>query len=299
MITIKPTVPDGFLAPNPPDFNAGPPMGPDDGVYPPGMTAYHEILVAPGPTDWLEYVPASYTGAVPVPLVFCLHGGGSSGWEQFTRTSWHRVADQTGLIAVYPTASEKLVWQVDQSGAPINRGNNRDIQVLLALLERMKKNYNIDAGRVFIQGMSMGDLMTTQMSRAFPELFAGAGQVAGPSTPDMLFDGDGAPKDFSGPVPVFQSRGSGDSNSIDPRITRTEINSMNRNYWLKVNGCDPVPELRLEGDDNLAFYTGPQADLIYRSFAGRTHGENHDEAIYMWNLGNTAQMPFRNAGIAR
>ena len=57
---------------------------------------------------------------------------------------------------------------------PKDISENHDIRMILGLIELMKKTYNIDAGRIFMQGMSMGNMMTDLFARNFGIVLAGA-----------------------------------------------------------------------------------------------------------------------------
>ena len=81
--------------------------------------------------------------------------------------------------------------------------NTRDIQLMIRLIEEMANKYNIDKGRVFMQGMSMGDLMTMQFARVFGEKLAGAANAAGPTPIEALFTEEGDLRPYSVPVPVL------------------------------------------------------------------------------------------------
>lgn len=63
------------------------------------------------------------------------------------------------------------------------------MKLVLALIGQMKSKYNIDPGRVFIQGMSMGNLMTSQMARYHAPVFAGKAGSAGPADPAFCLTG--------------------------------------------------------------------------------------------------------------
>ena len=69
---------------------------------------------------------------------------------------------------------------------------NHHIKFLKALIEEMKKKYDIDEGRVYMQGMSMGDIMTMMFSRVCGHLLAAADCTAGPTPPVALFNEDGS-----------------------------------------------------------------------------------------------------------
>ena len=50
------------------------------------------------------------------------------------------------------------------------------------------KKYNIDAGRIFMQGMSMGNMMTSLFARNFGNVLAGAAGSGCASFLSLLFD---------------------------------------------------------------------------------------------------------------
>ena len=52
---------------------------------------------------------------------------------------------------------------------------------------------------------------------------------------------------------------------------------------MKVNECDPIPQIRIEGEDNFAFYKGKKADLVYLDIKNRDHGQTLDEAFLYWD----------------
>ena len=78
----------------------------------------------------------------------------------------------------------------------------------------MKEKYNIDEGRVFMQGMSMGNLMTALFSRNFGNILAGAAGSGCSTFTNILFEEDGTVKNKGGHLPVWQSRP--ENNDIPP-----------------------------------------------------------------------------------
>ena len=256
-------------------------------------------VLADGVEDrWYEYVPASYDGTKPVPLVVGCHGGLMTGWGHAIYTSWTMVADREGFICVFPDAHTQRMWTVegifdnwDPSSAPdlpIQRAprdwrENHDMKYLEALIASMEEKYNIDRGRVFMQGMSMGNFMTGMFARYRGQLLAGAAGSGGPARPEMLYDADGNIKNLGGPLAIWQSRP--EKNGLPPGATYDEavINKYARFYWMKVNECDPIPQIRIEGEDNFAFYKGKKADLVYLDIKNRDHGQTLDEAFLYWD----------------
>ena len=172
-------------------------------VYPEHLQEFHGVVADGLEDEWYEYVPESYDPSRPVPLVIGLHGGLMTGWGHAIYTSWTLVADREGFICLFPNAHEKRMWTVEgvfetfrQEDAPDlpivlppeNMDDNHDIKMIQALIARMEEKYNIDKGRIFMQGMSMGNIMTGQFARNYGRILAGAAGSGGPCEPFNLYD---------------------------------------------------------------------------------------------------------------
>ena len=273
-------------------------------MIPPHPPVLVSGVLADGVEDsWLEYVPE--TLAEKPALVISCHGGGATADLQFEETSWWCVAEQEGLIAVFPNAGgERRSWLSEDKppkpgerpsmleifgSSPDGRADesNHHIQFIKALIEEMKKKYGIDEGRVYMQGMSMGDIMTMMFSRVCGHLLAAADSTAGPSPEMALFYEDGSLKGYDCPVPMYQSRGELDEIVVaqNPErgiLTRQDINGANREFWLRVNECGELPRLAIRGVNNFAFYSGKKANVVYRDVKHRGHGQTMDDAVWAW-----------------
>ena len=267
--------------------------------YPERLVECTGTLTEDGLCDrWYEYVPESYDGTSPVPLVVGNHGGLMTGWGHAVYTSWTLAADRDGFICVFPDAHSKRMWTVEGvfdnwdpndapdlpvQPAPKNIGENHDMKFLEALILHMQEKYNIDAGRVFMQGMSMGNLMTSMFARYKGRLLAGAAGSGGPTKPQLLFDPNGNIKNLGGPMAIWQSRP--EKNGLPPggHYDEAAVNKYARFYWMKINECDPIPQIHIEGEHNFAFYKGKKADLVYLDIKNRDHGQTLDEAFLYWD----------------
>ncbi len=256
-------------------------------------------IIADGLEDvWYEYVPRGYDPAKKTPLVIGNHGGLMTGWGHAIYTSWTMVADREGFICVFPNAHSLRMWVVegvfddfdpkDAPDLPIQKvpkdiKDNHDMNFLLGLIEKMKGQYNIDEGRIFMQGMSMGNLMTDQFARNYGHLLAGAAGSGGPSRVNILFDEQGNLKNKGGHLAVWHSRPELNGTPPGKNYSEFTTNKYNRFYWMKLNECDPVPEISIVGEDNFAFYRGKKADLVYLDIKNRDHGQTLDEAFLYWD----------------
>ncbi|MDG0808837.1 hypothetical protein [Cohnella rhizosphaerae] len=270
-------------------------------VYPERLVERTGALADGIEDTWYEYVPASYDGSAKVPLVVSMHGGLMNGWGQAIYTSWTLVADREGFIVVFPSAGTRKFWTIEvereklaQATAPRDDGiyinvpperpeDNHDMNFVLALVDRMKQTYSIDEGRVYIQGMSMGNLMTSQMARHYGRVFAAKAGSGGPSSLGLLFDDDGAVINRGGPLAAWQTRLEYDVVPPHFKGNTEEVVRGNRDYWRIVNGCSELPQLKLSGDDNFAFYKGERADVVFRDVKNRDHGQTFDDAELVWD----------------
>ena len=266
--------------------------------YPQRLVECTGVLVDGVEDRWYEYVPASYDGSKKVPLIVGNHGGLMTGWGHAIYTSWTMVADREGFICVFPDAHSKRMWTVEgvfdnwdpsdapdlpAQYAPRDWRENHDMKYLEALIAHMKEKYNIDEGRVFMQGMSMGNLMTSMFARYRGQLLAGAAGSGGPTKPEKLFSPQGEILNLGGPMAIWQSRP--EKNGLPPggHYDEATVNKYSRFYWMKINECDPIPQIRIEGEDNFAFYRGKKADLVYLDIKNRDHGQTLDEAFLYWD----------------
>ena len=275
---------------------------------PPHAPVLQTKVLADGMEDsWLEYVPLDLDPGKKPPLIISCHGGGAQAQMQFDETSWCYIAEQEGAGVVFPNAGgQRRSWLTAETGEqkPGERPSMLDvftenpdgrasesahhIQFIKALIGEMKAKYSIDEGRVYMQGMSMGDIMTMMFARVCGGLLAGIDSTAGPSPQAALFDPEGNVKGYQCPVPVYQSRGELDEIVVAPvagkeKTTRQDVNAVNRAFWLKVNECDTLPRLSILDVNNFAFYTGKKANLVYRDVKHRAHGQTLDDAYWAWH----------------
>lgn len=266
-------------------------------VYPERLREYTDIL-ADGLEDiWYEYVPESYDDSKKVPLVVSNHGGLMTGWAQAVYSSWTILAEKEGFICVFPNAHAMKMWTIQGMSDrkrrnpdlifpmpmdPEDYHDNHDMNFLKALISKMQEKYNIDAGRIYMHGMSMGHVMTDQFSRYYGDLLAGAaGSGAAPSV-DQLYDESGTIQNWGGALPMWISHP--EKNSMDgPGVNELTVHRMGRKYWSEVNGISCAPRIRITGEDNFAFYSGEKADMVYLDIKNRDHGQALDEAFYYWN----------------
>lgn len=272
-------------------------------VYPKSLKEFCECITDDGLTDtWFEYVPASYDPAKKSPLVFSMHGGLMTGWGQCIYTSWTHVADREGFICVFPNAHDKRMWMIecdpntiDELSQPMPEGipslnkptgtveEFHDVKLVLALLNRMKQHYNIDEGRVFMQGMSMGDCMTSQVARYCGAHFAATAGSGCPTNPLLMFASDGSVINSGGAMDIWQSRLEHDRTPFHYGLDDRTVVRKNLDYWKIINEADVLPSISIHGEKNFAFYRGNKANVVLMDVKNRDHGQTFDDAQMVWD----------------
>ena len=139
------------------------------------------------------YVPASYNGTKAYPLIVALHGlGGTedSFFDNYNKTL-PPLVEQHGYILVTP-----LGYRVDGSygwglgTAPadpsVRRTQDLSEQDVMQVLQRVRKQYKVDDGRIYLMGHSMGAIGTWKIAPKFPEIWAALAPLSGSGAPATL-----------------------------------------------------------------------------------------------------------------
>ena len=169
------------------------------------------------------YIPSSYDGSEPVPLLFSFHGLGSDPEGQIELTSFDALAEQEGFIAVFPKATaldpedypDCAQYLPDLPGANImwNIGLNwtlqycadiDDVGFASDMVDWFETNHNIDENRIYVTGMSNGAMFSYYVALMLPGTFAGIAPVCSPMTVNG-FEFEGVP-----PLTVIMMMGTAD-----------------------------------------------------------------------------------------
>ena len=117
------------------------------------------------------FTPSSYDPAVPMPLVFGLHGFSVDAVTHRLITNMNSVAEDKGVLVAYPQALDNNWFP---GGVP---GNN--IDYLVDVYGMTIENRNVNKEIVAISGISQGANMSLTLAAAEPDLFSSVVSVAG------------------------------------------------------------------------------------------------------------------------
>ena len=132
----------------------------------------------PGNLKMWKYAPANVPANAP--LVVALHGCTQTA-DAYTNTGWNALADQLKFHVLYPEQlsanNQNACFNWFEPG-DIARGQGEALSIK-QMVDKMKADYSIDGGRVFVTGLSAGAAMTHVMAAAYPDVFSGAAIMAG------------------------------------------------------------------------------------------------------------------------
>ena len=117
------------------------------------------------------FIPESYDGSKPAPLLVALHGMGgdeNSMFDSYANGLLKREAERVGFIVACPKGRDP---------ASMYRGTaEKDV---LDVMAEVQRTYRVDSTRIYLMGHSMGAYGTWSIAMNQPDLFAALGPISG------------------------------------------------------------------------------------------------------------------------
>ena len=214
------------------------------------------------------YVPRSYDGTRPVPVVFNFHGFGSNATQQMAYGNFKSLAEQHDFVIVAPNGQgSKLGQHFNLTGEP---GLQNDVTMVLSLLDHVESTFCIDTHRIYSTGMSDGGAMTSVLACVASNRFAAFGPVAVVVAPATCIDHSVAIEVFKGTAdPVVPYNGGRVNCCGNPQVASTPAAMA---QWAKHNKCAPTPnEVRLGSEVRRQTWTGCTGAVVFYIIDGGGH----------------------------
>lgn len=151
----------------------------------------HHLLAAAGEImPYRVYVPTAYAPSAPTPLVIALHGLGGNEDSFFDAYARQPVAlaERHGFLMAAPLGYRPDGFYgaaVGPADAAARRRAALSEQDVLEVVRLMKTHYNVDDGRVYLIGHSMGAIGAWHLASTHRDQWAALGLFAGTGSPSL------------------------------------------------------------------------------------------------------------------
>ena len=194
---------------------------------------------------YLIYTPTTITNNDEAPVLFALHGYGSSAETHKAYTMHEPFANTNKAIVVY-AQGYKLETALTSSSSHWNVGawtigsTVDDIDFINTVIDLIDDKAVINKNRIYSSGMSNGGFMSYNLACNLSSRIAAIISVTGSFSTEMLADCN--PEH---PTPVMQIHG-----TLDPTVPFNGNSALGMvpiettlEFWADYNLCNPVPEI--------------------------------------------------------
>ena len=223
--------------------------------------AQEKLKVGGTEREYKIYVPKDLGAKRPL-LISC-HGMNQDAAYQMGMLDIQSVADTAKFVTVFPEGISKS-WDIT---------GNRDINFILAIIDEMVEKYDIDRGRVYLSGFSMGGMFTYHAMNKIADRIAAFAPISG-----YPMGGATASPNVR-PIPIIHTHGTNDD-----VVTFSNVQK-NLNVWIKHNGCPETAEVT-KRYRNAAHITrhvwGPGNDdveVVLMEMANKGHWISNDNGV--------------------
>ena len=224
-------------------------------------SAQEKLKVGGTEREYKIYVPKDLGAKRPL-LISC-HGMNQDAAYQMGMLDIQSVADTAKFVTVFPEGISKS-WDIT---------GNRDINFILAIIDEMVEKYDIDRGRVYLSGFSMGGMFTYHAMNKIADRIAAFAPISG-----YPMGGATASPNVR-PIPIIHTHGTNDD-----VVTFSNVQK-NLNVWIKHNGCPETAEVT-KRYRNAAHITrhvwGPGNDdveVVLMEMANKGHWISNDNGV--------------------
>lgn len=120
--------------------------------------------------SYILYVPPSYKGDKPAPLMVNFHPLLADAASAERSSMYKAVADREGFIVAFPDGQESAAWNVGPCCTQSREVD--DVGFTRALVAQIESKYCVDKKRIYASGFSMGGGMAHYLGCEAADLFA-------------------------------------------------------------------------------------------------------------------------------
>jgi polyhydroxybutyrate depolymerase len=245
------------------------------------------------------YVPSSYDGLTPMPLVLVLHGYGGAAASYLDYFRIEPLAEARGFLVCHPEGTVDSqgarFWNATEACCNFYGADVNDSAYLHGLIEEVAQRYVVDRKRIYVTGHSNGGYTSYRMACDHASLIAGIASLAG-----STFLDPNAPRPGQ-PVHVLQIHGTADEvvpyaggGLIGAPVTALFPGALATvQAWAGFNGCQgPVWEERPSMDLDLSL---PGLDTTAMRYTDCPPGGS----VELWRINGGLHGPTFSSGTNR
>ena len=227
--------------------------------------------------EYIVRTPAEHDG--PLPVLFFLHGLSVLISPCDQEFNFSQMAEDFGWAIVVPQARNLgmgTMWNVGMTNSDVD-----DVGFLLALLDTLTAELQLDLDSVFFTGFSMGGFMTHRMAIEHGDRITACAPVSG-----LIYTAQASLTPVA-PVRMLHIHGTNDNvvgydgnSSVFGSNLGLGVDAI-LDYWQNANGCtgepsiDTLPDLKNDGLRFIRYTYNCGTDLQHLKVVGGTHRWYH------------------------
>ena len=237
--------------------------------------------------EYLLYIPPNIDNRENLPIIFNFHGYQGQAEQFFNQTDLVEIADNNGVVLVYPQGSDLPVGASHWNAAPsnssstsfVNKSSTDDIGFFKALLDEINQNNIIDLNRVYVIGYSNGGMFSHFLACNTENIIAAVGDVAGTMLNETFKSCNP-----SSPIPILKIHGTSDRVVSYNGYDEGEFKSVEEvlDFWKSNNKSNANESLENLGSTS-----------IYSEFYNTSVNVNFEKYTYKSNENNSEVVHYK------
>ncbi len=219
------------------------------------------VMVGSTERTYLQYVPKHLGSKRPL-LISC-HGMNQDAPYQRDMLKIESVADTAKFVTVFPQGENKS-WDIS---------GRKDINFILKIIDKMVEEYDIDPGRVYLSGFSMGGMFTYHAMNVISDRIAAFAPISGYTMGGVTANANARA------IPIIHTHG-----TSDDVVTFNDVQK-NLDVWIKHNHCNTTATVtkKYRGANHITRHVWSSGDngveVVLMEMAGKGHWISNDNGV--------------------